>query len=797
MISRANELSQGAEESFEVSFVADVHLIQVLGEHLISSEKVGILELIKNAYDAGATWCDVWIEKVPGLPEADLSDPQVAELPGPVITIVDNGSGMDETALRDGWLRPATRIKTSIKERLKREREEADRRGTRAEYETLVAALKREYGGRLPLGEKGVGRFATHRLGRHLILQTKTKDESYEWVLEINWDDFEAPDDKPYDLQSVPLTLVRRKPDRDYGPTDSGTMLRIYGGREGYEWTDDTVREVGQAIWLLRSPDKVKETEEAIGFKVDFHCPQLAGEKFEVPIKTVPAPFECIAIVDEDGKAEIEMRLRPPPSLSKPLAPQTWSESVDLRAHPPDGNKSYWRTDGPRSPMRRPECGPFTLEVKLWLRLKEWIEYPDWKDFTRYLDRFGGIGIYRDGWSIVPADVASQNDWLRLSRRHIKKGTRISYYQMWGGVDLVQEHTLNLVDRTSREGMLETQAFRDLSELVRIIVLDILEHRVTETRDHYKKLQEGDRIPRATLNKRARVASKVLDKISSDYNFEADELDLLDTVGESQDPGKTIAVVADTIEELRQEIKILEDQSDALTEAAGYGIAIAVAVHEIEKITSNLYFGLERLSKTISLLADTEVYVQSQELARVAQALLNELKRLAPLRVVRLERRREFGVRSSILAATGAFRLAWEDLGVGFIAPVKEHDFEVFGSFGAYSQVFANLFDNATYWLQSIDPDKRRIIVRMDPKKRRAVVADTGPGIADKMRPHLFEPYYSLKNPPSGLGLYICRYYMQQMKGTIRESLESEKVPGFSGAHFTLQFPKAEEGEEE
>mgnify|MGYP001618175328 FL=1 len=39
----------------EVNFVADVHLIQILGEQLIGSEKVGILELIKNAYDAGAT----------------------------------------------------------------------------------------------------------------------------------------------------------------------------------------------------------------------------------------------------------------------------------------------------------------------------------------------------------------------------------------------------------------------------------------------------------------------------------------------------------------------------------------------------------------------------------------------------------------------------------------------------------------------------------------------------------------------------------------------------------------------
>jgi signal transduction histidine kinase len=81
----------------------------------------------------------------------------------------------------------------------------------------------------------------------------------------------------------------------------------------------------------------------------------------------------------------------------------------------------------------------------------------------------------------------------------------------------------------------------------------------------------------------------------------------------------------------------------------------------------------------------------------------------------------------------------------------------------------------------------------MDPIERKVVVADSGPGIADKMRPHLFELFYSLKNPPSGLGLYICQYYMRQMKGTIRESSKSEILPGIPGAHFTIIFPKEEE----
>lgn len=775
-----------ARQTKKVSFVADVHLIQILGEQLIGSEKVGILELIKNAYDSGATECSIWIEKVPGLPQAEFSDPKIAELEGPVITIADNGSGMDENAIENGWLRPATRIKTSIKEQLRRERQEADKRGTRSEYDQLVKSLKKEHEGRLPLGEKGVGRFATHRLGRHLILQTKTKQEQYEWLLQINWDDFIAIDDEPRDLHTVPLTLISREPQRDYGPTNSGTMLRIYGGRVGFEWTPEIIKAIGHSIAQLRSPAKRKEPKN---FAAYFYCPQLSDEKFDVLTNTVPAPFHCVAIVDKKGKADIEIRFTPPESLLKPIREKIWTESIDLRG----ADLKYWQTSTGKPPLREPECGPFTVDIKVWQRNKEWIEYADMGEFTEYLDEFGGIGIYRDGLSILPAQIASKDDWLRLSHRRIKKVENLSYYQMWGSVDLVQENTLGLVDNTSRERMLETRPFIDLRALVLPIVYD-LESKVKETRDRYKALKQGKRIPEAVLNKRAQAASQILKAISSRYEFKDDPLGLANIIGKSDTLGKDIAEIANTFDELRLEIRELQDQSDALLEAAGYGISIAVAVHEIEKLTSNLYFGLQRLSKKATGL-NHETHKQIDDLSEMAHSLLNELKRIAPLRVTRVEPKRRFKVRDAILAAAGAFRLSWDDLNIKYYPPTKSDDFEMFGSYGACSQVFANLFDNATYWLKAVDSDNRRIMVQMNPDSRKVIVADTGPGIADKMQEHLFELFYSLKSPPSGLGLYICLYYMRQMKGNIRESLESERLTGFTGAHFTIMFPK-DKGEE-
>src|SRR5207237_8211882 len=98
--------AQASEE--QVRFVADARLISVLGEQLIGSEKVGILELVKNAYDAGATICTVVIEGAPGLKPEARSAAEYQDLPGPIIEIRDDGSGMSHDVLVEGWLRPAT-----------------------------------------------------------------------------------------------------------------------------------------------------------------------------------------------------------------------------------------------------------------------------------------------------------------------------------------------------------------------------------------------------------------------------------------------------------------------------------------------------------------------------------------------------------------------------------------------------------------------------------------------------------------------------------------------------------------
>ena len=104
-------------------------MLQLLGDELIGSARLAVFELVKNAYDADANEVVVRL---------DLDSDQE-----PAITVTDDGEGMTLDVLRSVWLVPGDDHRQ--RQRL------ADRRTPRHR--------------RLPLGEKGLGRFAVHKLG--------------------------------------------------------------------------------------------------------------------------------------------------------------------------------------------------------------------------------------------------------------------------------------------------------------------------------------------------------------------------------------------------------------------------------------------------------------------------------------------------------------------------------------------------------------------------------------------------------------------------------------------------------
>jgi len=221
ILSLSNEIAK-LDES-QIRFSVDAGIINRLGKELVGRHETAVSELVKNAYDADTT-------------EVKLIFENAWQLAG-TLHIEDNGLGMTRDQLINGFMRLSSseKIHNPISERYSR---------TRA-------------------GRKGIGRFATQRLGNKLTIITQTLDSTEAIKITIDWDKFET--DK--DLLSITnqIELVPKT-------KDEGTDLIIDGLREG--WSDAMIKRVFRYTSELLQPfplskkRKQEENEKSdLGFK--------------------------------------------------------------------------------------------------------------------------------------------------------------------------------------------------------------------------------------------------------------------------------------------------------------------------------------------------------------------------------------------------------------------------------------------------------------------------------------------------------------------------------------------------
>jgi len=774
-----------------LNFKADAHLVQVLGEQLIASERVGILELIKNAFDAGASNCKVRIENIPGIQQVEqIEESQFKDLTGPVIIIEDNGKGMSRDVIENGWLRPASRLKTNVKDEIRKQREDALTKGNIGAFNRWLKTYKAANKGRLPLGEKGVGRFATHRLGRQLILKTKIKENPYEFILKINWDDFDATSNDFVNLESVGITLTKDLPSRIYGIENAGTQLIIFGGREGFDISKKDVQDIYDSIQGLNSPFKnpftKKDVERSITeFNVIFECPQLQSElKTENIYDIAPPVFVFDAIVNHEGKMDYELKFNPPSSPDIPYPSQTIKDTFDLRMC----SKEEFKIND--DDYRKPASGAFFIHVDVWYRVSPWIETLNVKKARAWLDNYGGIALYRDFVNLFPAEWGASYDWLDLSKRHIQKGSSVSYYNMNGYVEVFQDSNIDIIDKTDRQGLLENKAFEDLSLLVKSIVVNFIETQFKGRRDDFTDLKKSIiREPKENIERVSQDSSKLISNFlnKNKYDVVLDPNKLLDFYNAEEREDKLVNL-QNSLQNLEKSVRQILLIEERLVENAGFGLSAAVAIHELAKITGNFYNGITRLMKEDKLDKS-----KLNDLKDAASSLKSELKNLSPLRSIKNEPVRAFDISRAIEFAAEFYKRTFEKYHIEF-SYNKEEDFTIIERFGTLCQIFTNLIDNSCYWLDTDTGNKKRKIeLHLDKRHRTIIVADNGPGIDNSILPYLYQPGASMKSPPSGLGLYICQYYMTRMRGQIGLTNQRDRIQSLKGAQFSLDFSRVDE----
>ena len=113
----------------------------------------------------------------------------------------------------------------------------------------------------------------------------------------------------------------------------------------------------------------------------------------------------------------------------------------------------------------------------------------------------------------------------------------------------------------------------------------------------------------------------------------------------------------------------------------------------------------------------------------------------------------------------------------------------VIGDARALQRALANLIDNAAEAMQSSLHRELTIETCVAPSGSMAelIVSDTGTGLSQEAREHLFLPWFSTKQRGSGLGLAITSQVVQEHHGSIRAE-QNKPV----GAKFILELPLAD-----
>jgi signal transduction histidine kinase len=113
-------------------------------------------------------------------------------------------------------------------------------------------------------------------------------------------------------------------------------------------------------------------------------------------------------------------------------------------------------------------------------------------------------------------------------------------------------------------------------------------------------------------------------------------------------------------------------------------------------------------------------------------------------------------------------------------------DVSVLAAPAALAQVVHNLLINALQALAQVPAPERHLTLVLNPfeGRGRLIIQDTGPGLANNVVAHIFDPFFSTRQGALGLGLTLCHTLCSAMGGTVTAFNHSPR-----GAEFCVSLP--------
>jgi signal transduction histidine kinase len=523
IISLSNEIAQ--LDDSQVRFSVDAGIINRLGKELVGKQETAVSELIKNAYDADATAVDLIFEN--------------AWNKGGILTIEDNGHGMNRDQLVNGFMRLSSsdKIHNPVSEKYNRQK----------------------------AGRKGIGRFATQRLGNKLTIITQTIHSQEALKVIVNWDDFAT--DKDLLTISNSIELVSKS-------KDSGTTLIIEGLREG--WSDAMIKrvyrytsELLQPFPLSKKNEEEKENSIDEGFKSNYFRSDNGN---------------LVAIVDEE-KAIFQHALAEIEGYVLDDGQGCWalkSDKLNFQQEVyPIGNSEKDKED---------TTTPFNL-IK-GVHFKAYYFLFDAKLFApgtftfikELLYEKGGIRLYRNGFRVLPYGEES-DDWLGLDKSNNRNIILAQHpnRNFFGFVEL-NDVSENFEETSSREGLIENEYLNELINFVyRSLTSAVMKvhslrgRKVTASQKGYKKEKENP----------SEKVDSAIEQIEEFFKETETNKDSSQQQTSDKSTNEKANQIISDLKQAREEEKVknqeLIDENNMLRILAGLGLVIGEFVHEVQR----------------------------------------------------------------------------------------------------------------------------------------------------------------------------------------------------------------------
>jgi hypothetical protein len=733
------ELRSGKE-----TFRPRARLVSVLGEQLIRDATVGLLELVKNGYDADANQVSVSL--------LNLADPEQT-----VIIVEDDGAGMDLETVLCRWLEPATGHKEDAKKR-----------------------SERTPRGRLPLGEKGVGRFAAHKLGHELTLISRSRNANgqpadVEVVVNVAWDDFEKPDAYLSEIgvnyeERLPLHFIH----------GSGTVLEIKKARS--TWKKKDIEKVSRALRRLMSPFRPPGS-----FSVTLNCPEYPQyENLDASELLKTAHAQMLVLVDQYGIAQYEYQFNLPPYPSRIVEPQ----EKDLRPS----------IEGWTISKRITHCGSFFVTLYIWDRSSESLNLSGTSRTD--LDQMNGIAVFRDGIRVMPYGEPD-DDWLEIDKsRYMTSTGAFSRKNVVGAVEINQSENGKLRDKSNREGFIENEAFADFYDLLK----GVLREAFNLFGDDREKIRDGEKAKRQELipaidqlNDSVVQATNAIQKTTQMAHTFATEGKIPREVAEQltanlqQEQIAMAVALTETKQAATDIVQRFDEEREMLLALAGLGLAAERFTHEFARMTREASDLLHDIEKQSIIQQAAHLKGRVAALGATLEALRDLVLALGPMFYIRRKTvEKPLDVKTIIAHALLLNQGQIEENRILVEVRESEGPLTVTMRRGALTQVFNNLIDNACYWLsRKSEEDDRRLHIVISADERSVVFADNGPGIHPRDQHRIFQVFFSTKIDGRGLGLFIAQELLAEAQSTVTLLDPGEHPHAFRvGAAFKVQFPE-------